>query len=50
MYMDAVVLASLITVAVIIIMMIFGFRYMFKHIRQDEESHRPLIKGDQHKS
>ena len=40
MYMDSVVFFSLVTVLGIVVMMVFGFRYMFQHIKKDAVDHQ----------
>ncbi|VUD68765.1 hypothetical protein TDB9533_04124 [Thalassocella blandensis] len=44
MYMDSVVFFSIVTVLAIILMMVYVFRYMYKHIKADEQGHQQQIK------
>lgn len=40
MYMDSVVFFSIVTVLAMVLMMVWVFRYMFKHIKADESLHQ----------
>jgi len=46
MYIDGVIIMSLVVVALMIIMMVYGYRYAKKHIDQDEQQAKQVKSAD----